>query len=131
MWSRSLAPLLPLGISALSKEKSCRFCSLPLCSVFHLGSFRSVGACVRSPSVVSHSCNPMDCSPGQASLSHRTLQAILEWVAISFQRTFQSKDRILRSPTREGLFIVWSPQDALRLERLQIILILASTTLTT
>ena len=43
------------------------------------------GVCV-SRSVVSNSCDPMDCSPLGSSV-HGILQAkILEWVAISFSR---------------------------------------------
>ena len=39
-----------------------------------------------SRSVVSNSCDPMDCSPSGSSV-HGILQArILEWVAISFSR---------------------------------------------
>ena len=46
----------------------------------------AVWGAVLSLSVVSDSCNPMDCSPPGSSV-HGILQArILEWVAISFSR---------------------------------------------
>ena len=43
-----------------------------------------------SPSVVSNSCNPMDCSPSGPTV-HGILQArILEWVSIPFSRSYSN-----------------------------------------
>ena len=52
----------------------------------------SVCVCALSHSVVSHSCNPMDCSlPGSAV--HGICQArVLEWVVISFSRLVTFRD---------------------------------------
>ena len=40
-----------------------------------------------SPSVMSYSCDPMDCSPPGSSVHGFSQARILEWVAISFSRT--------------------------------------------
>ena len=60
-------------------------------------------------SVVSDTCNPMDCSPPGSS-AHGILQArILEWVAISFSRgSSQPRDRTQVSCTAGGFFSNWA-----------------------
>ena len=67
----------------------------------------------KSHSVMSDSCNPMDCSPPGSSV-HGILQArILEWVAISFsRRSFQPKDRTQVSCVAGGFFAIWATQEA-------------------
>ena len=65
--------------------------------------------CVLSCSVVSDSCNLMDCSlPG--SSVHGTLQArILEWVAVRFSRqSSQSRNQTLVSLTAGRFFTIWT-----------------------
>ncbi|XP_070232753.1 rho GTPase-activating protein 18 isoform X3 [Bos mutus] len=53
-------------------------------SLYEIGG--NIGSSSESHSVMSNSCDPMDCSPPRSSL-HGILQArILEWVAISFSR---------------------------------------------
>ena len=58
-----------------------------------------------SCSIMSNSCDPMDCSPPGSSV-HGILQArILEWVAISFSREFsRPRDRIWISCIAGGFF---------------------------
>ena len=72
--------------------------------------FGSVKMCKAiSHSVMSDSCNPMNCSPLSSSV-HGILQArILESVAISFSRgSFRPRDRIQVSCTAGRFFIVWA-----------------------
>ena len=69
--------------------------------------------CWFSPSVMSASCNPMDCStPGFSA--HGIPQArILEWVAISFSRgSSQSRDRTHVSCIVGRHFTVWATREA-------------------
>ena len=58
-------------------------------------------------------CNPMDCSPPDASV-HGILQArILEWVATPFSRgSSQPKDWTLISYIAGGFFTVWATREA-------------------
>ena len=67
----------------------------------------------KSHSVMSDSCNPMDCSPPGSSV-HGILQArILEWVAISFsRRSSQPKDRTRVSSVAGWFFTIWATQEA-------------------
>ena len=62
-----------------------------------------------SHSVMSNSCNPMDCSPPGSSV-HRISQAtILEWVAISFSRGSSNPRIKPASPTLAGGFFTTEP----------------------
>ena len=68
-----------------------------------------------SHSVMSDSCDPMNCSlPG--SSVHGILQArILEWVAIPFSRgSFWPRDEIRVSYIAGGFFTVWATRKALQ-----------------
>ena len=67
-----------------------------------------------SHSVVSDSCDPMDCSPPVSSV-HGILQArILEWVAISFSTgSSQPKDWTWVSCIGGRFFTVWATREAL------------------
>ena len=67
-----------------------------------------------SRSVVSDSCNPMDCSPPGSSV-HGIFQArVLEWVAIVFSRgSSQPRNRTQVSRIVGRLFTVWATREAL------------------
>jgi len=66
-----------------------------------------------SHSVVSDSCNPMDCRPPESSV-HEILQArILEWVAIPFFRgSSQLRDPTWVSCITGRFFTIWATKEA-------------------
>ena len=66
-----------------------------------------------SRSVVSHSCNPMDCSPPGSSV-HGILQTrILKWVAIPFSKgSSLPRDRTLVSCIVYRFFTVWATMES-------------------
>ena len=67
-----------------------------------------------SHSVVSDSCDPMDCSPPDSSV-HGILQArILEWIAISFSRgSSQPRDRTHISCVGRQILYCWATRKVL------------------
>ena len=68
-----------------------------------------------SHSVVSDSCDPMDCSPTGSSV-HGVFEArVLEWVAISFsRRSSQHRDRTWVSCIVGRRFTVWASGKSLK-----------------
>ena len=72
-----------------------------------------------SHSVVSDSCDPMDCSPPGSSV-HGILQArVLEWVAISFSRESSwPRDQTQFPHIAGGCFTLWATREALAASKL-------------
>ena len=68
-----------------------------------------------SRSVMSNSCDPMDCGPPGSSV-HEILQArVLEWVAISFSRgSFTPRNQTRVSRTAGRFFTDWAMRESLR-----------------
>ena len=62
-----------------------------------------------SCSVVSNSCNPMDCSPPGSSVHGISQARVLEWVATSFSRgSSRPRDQTQVSCIASGFFTIWA-----------------------